>query len=394
MVLLLLSGCLGGQDDPSAGEDPAQEDPEEDDRDRQKENVVREPRALRFPLNGTWEEQKRITGSFEPQETGVGGGFFTGAFQAHIDLSDLVPEDVPVRLEASVRLDALEIPLVGPTGRVDPVDNDTVWYEKDWRTPEAGRGELKGVVKRSPEGSVGLLLEAYVPGHEPPPDVQYVVEAKATAVADEVPDGVPVAFGLGGNETVVFEARGEGDAQVLVYSPDDEIVGRVSVLDEQEWTSPRGMAGEYVVMAAHGSGSLRIVQQVESGEDPGSLRALGFERERGEPVDVEPMDATSWTFEVDRVPLRVRLSLVGPDGDAWVCFGTASVSLASPQDQVIGRAVECPSPTNVPFLYEEEWTWSTHVGDERVVPGTYEVVVEADQLEGFQARHGVEWYER
>lgn len=397
LVLLaaLLGGCLGGEEDPALSDEKDQDESKEDEGDKgQDEQTSWVLRPSRFALGEAFDEELRVEGSFEPQETGIGGGFFTGDFQARVDLSDLVPAGVPVRLDVSVQIDAEEVPLVGPTGRVDPLSNGTVWYERDWRSPEAGQGELEGVVKRGEEGSVGLLLEAYVPGHAEPPDVHYVVEARARAVPDEVPDGVPVALMLEGNETVVFEAPGEGDSEVVVFSPDDEMVGRVRVLEEQEWTSPKGAAGEFVVMASHGSGSLRIVRQVEPGQDPEGLRALGFEQEQGDPVDVVPMETTSWSFEVDRVPLRVQVTLVGPDGDAWACYGTANVLLSSPQEQVLDRSVECPSPTNVPFLYEEAWTWTTRVGDERVVSGTYEASVEADLLEGFQVHHLVQWYER
>ncbi len=392
-----LAGCFGSLEDDASWEDEDQEDAthgdEEDDKEEDKQEQINQT-LLRFPLEAAFTEQLWVNGSFEPQETGAGGGFLTGAFQKRVDLSDLVPAEVPTRLQVSVTMDAQEVPFVGPTGRADPSSNDTVWYDSTWKNPEPGRFEMSGLLKRSEDGLVGLLLEAYLPGAEGPPEMGFSLQASVTARPDSVPDRVPVAVQLAGNDTINVQVKGEEHAELLVYGPDDALVGRLFFFGQDDWTVPPGRAGEFVLLPVLGSGDIKITKQGEAVDERHTMRALGFREQIGQPRDVEPFGTTSWTFEVDELPLRVYVTLAGPSGEPWMCNGVATVRLSSPEGTILDRSVECPSPTNVPFLYEEAWTWEPGVGDPRLVAGTYEVSVEADLWYGHQVVRGVEWYER
>lgn len=389
------AGCLGG-----TGEDEARdrEADQEDDKTDDKQDAPQPPfnvgemnlTMFRFPLEKEVDAVLWKNGTFEPQETGMGGGFATGEFAKEVDLGELVPPQIPTHVEVVVTIDAEHVPFVGPTARALPTDNGTTWYELDWVEPEPGRFEMRGVLKRSEEGRFGVLLEAYVPGHEEPPEVAYSVRAAATAFPDAVPNGVPAAVEFNANETVVFEALGSSRSEVLIYGPDDTLVDRLVIVGQESWRPPTGMRGEFVVLPTYGSGDLRI--GTEKGD--GALRALGLEREEGPPHAVQPGDTVGWTFDVDERPLRVMLSLVGPDGEPWVCSGPVDLALHSPRDQVLEHSLECPSPTNVPFMFDESWTLGPALGDRSLVAGSYDASVTSDLWYGFEVHHVVERYKR
>lgn len=320
----------------------------------------------------------------------MGGGFVTGDFVKEIDLGGLVPAQIPTHVEVVVLIDAEHVPFVGPTARAVPTDNGTTWYESHWTEPEPGRFEMRGVLKRSEQGRFGVLLESYVPGHEPPPEVAYSVRATATAFPDAVPNGVPTAVDFDANETIVFKALGDSKTEVLIYDPNDALVDRLIIVGQQSWQPPADAGGEFVVLPVYGSGDLRIGKQERGGE----LRALDLEREEGRPHVVEPSDTVGWTFDVNERPLRVLLSLVGPDGEPWACSGPVELALHSPRDQVLEHSLECPSPTNVPFMFDESWILGPALGDRRVVAGLYEASVTADLWYGYNVHHVVEWYKR
>jgi hypothetical protein len=390
-ALSVLAGCLGGP----ADKDPlvvGEEEPEE--APPVPEPPPRALRTLRFPLARPVDDVHWVNGSFEPEETGLAGGFLSGEFRKFVDLSSLLPAAVPTHVAVEVHMDITAIPLVGPTGRADPVANDTVWYELEWESPEPGRFLLDGIAKRNATGTFGIALEAYLPGTASAPGLDYSIRIRAQSDPETIPGGVPVALRLDANETVWLESPGEGFAELLVFGPTDTLVGRLYFEAREDWRVPRGVHGELVFMPVHGSPGIRVGRLIAEGGDPGSLRALGFQRETGEAHILEPQQRTTWSFEVEERPLRVSITVTGEGGQPWGCTGVLAVALAAPAETVLQNTVECPSPTNIPLLHGDGWTWWTAVGDPRLVPGTYEAAVDAGLWWGFAAHHVVEWYER
>jgi hypothetical protein len=390
LVASLMAGCMD-QDGPEPVDDL---DPKVEEKEVSEEgpSEVRRDQPLVFDIDAPSGSVVDIAGVFEAQDTGVAGGFVTGSFVKDVDLRQWVPAGVPVRVEIDVRLDAEEVPLVGPTGRVDPIGNETVWYGKTLRSDDPGHMLLTGVLQRPEEGFVGVRLEAYVPGHEEPPEVRYSGEARFEVMHSKVPAGVPVAFPVQAGDNLTL--RSEAQAQVLVFSPQDQVLDRLLVDGELVWTVPPAGEGELVILGVPGSADHRLWRQVPEDEELQPLRALDLQRETGAVREVGSPGETAWSFGLEAAPLRVQLVIVGPDGEAWVCSGALSGRVGSGQGQIIERAVECPSPTNVPFLYEEEWVFASRLGDPALVPGEYEVSVESNLSHGFQAYHTVEWYKR
>lgn len=396
LAVTLLVGCMDTPEDAR----PAQEDQTDDDI-----GVTDDPEALdseegrtdrapyRFPLDVPIDLVHWENGSFSIEETGVGGGFVTGAFVQEVDLSDLLPREVPARVDIVVTLDAAAAPVVGPTGRIDPVGNGTTWYtvHEDRQGPD--RFEMGGVVTREAAGTFGIALEAYVSGPADPPEVGYSVQATVTAHPDRVPVGVPVAAMFSANETIRFVTGANDELELLIYGPDDHLMDRHFFLGHEDWTVPSGAGGEYVVVPIHGSGDLRILHN-GSGEGSAILRALGLRSETGAPHDLEPQGTVSWEFTLDRRPLRISLAVIGPSGTHWSCVGNLQIRLDAPSGSILAGTAGCPTPTNVPFMYEERWEWTSFFGDGRLVPGDYEVLVENTLWDGHHAVHTVEWYLR
>lgn len=395
LILSALAGCLGDSGDEIPPEDKAPDDDLDEEEENGGQRIFNVDdmnlSSFRFPLEASLHEAMWVNGSFQPQETGIGGGFVTGAFVKEIDLGELVPAGVPTHMEVVVTMDAETVPFVGPTGRALPMNNGTTWYESQWREPEPGRFEMNGVLNRDADGTFGIRLEAYTSGPDAPPEMDYSVYALATARPDVVPPGVPVALELAANETIVFDAHGDTRSELLVYGPDDALVDRRIISGPEPWAVPLGAGGEYVVLSVHGSAGLQISR---TDDETGVLRALHLERHQGEPHEISPSTPVSWTFALDERPLRVLLSLVGPADEPWVCSGPITLGLSSPQGAILDHSLECPAPTNVPFMFDESWILGPDIGDRRMVPGSYEASVEPDLWYGYEVRHVVEHYRR
>lgn len=402
VILLLLATSLAGcLDAPADAPRPADEsiasepEPEPSEPTGNVTAAIEKDRVpLRFPLDRPVDASYAYDGSFAPAETGLGGGFFTGGFVKEIDLTDVVPAEVPTRLDITVTLDAEHFPVVGPTARADPVANGTVWYETYRHSPTAGMFVFGGIVKRTSAGTLGVSLEAYTPGTTDPSRLDYMVEVNVTARPDAVPVGVPVAVTLGDEEAVTFETGEDQQAELLVYGPDDRLLDRLYFLGSEPWTVPAGSGGELVVVPIWGAGELRILGGTDDDGTASTLRALGLDRTLGERHALGTMETTTWDFTVKERPLRILVTVLGPPGEAWTCVGTLDVALRAPSGPVLERTAECPSPTNVPFMYEERRAWASHPGDPWLVAGDYAVAVDNTLWEGHVAYHTVETYVR
>lgn len=394
LLATIASGCIGQPTDNEVPIEPAVDMEPQPDNEPERPGAAQPIRVqrsapLRFALDDAIDTIRWHNGSFTTTDTGLGGGFATGAFVQHIDLTPHVPANVPTRLDITVTLDADQIPVAGPTARADPTSNGTTWYEAHWQSAAPGVFTFGGIVKRAPDGTIGINVEAYTPGPDEPPELDYTVRSHVTARPDRIPLGVPVAIRLDSNDTLFLHTQPDNQAELLIYGPDDRLLDRLFLVGKTQWTVPRGASGELVILPILGAADLGIV-----GPRGPTLRALDLHRATGEPHGIDTMTTTEWDFDVSKRPVRILVTVLGTGGSPWTCAGNLHVTLHSAETTILESSSSCPSPTNVPFLYEERRTWATHTGDPAVGAGRYTVTIDNTLWSGHQAYHAVETYVR
>jgi hypothetical protein len=292
-----------------------------------------------------------------------------------VDLTALVPTDVPVELSVN---------LAAPNTVYAYVYGDdgvsVVQYSSD---RQGGGWSIDVLVVRGGEGTVQLVLYQYYPSAQSGGQPSAVTGTAHSAVRSSlVPADVPVSVDLGPGDVV----NATGDIEQFVAFPPSGPALR-------DLTYPFGIAipagaptGRWTLFALADE-AVRL-----TGPDR-TLVAHRLAYSETEPVDLASGQEATWAMPVDRLPVDVGVVILSkdtvPDCCAAAAFmGSSRVALTSPGNvQVITDQDDCIPFVSCNFLVlGSSSTWrSAGFLDEHLVPGTYTASVTADQANGFQA---------
>lgn len=332
--------------------------------------------ALAFPAAADVTRTLWFNGTFEITEHSWPKGMVTSALGMEYDpdrrthdVTDEVPEGVPAVVRAEINADVGE-------GDVD------LWFEFSddiWTAsadaPYGGYTAAEiGIVRVDDPVVVTLRYDEI----DDSAAFDYTLRVDVIAHPDLVPAGIPVAVDVPtGADGLRIEFAGEGEGRAAwVWDPDDALVGRFDPGDERISVplGPDAPRGEYVVMAAQGSGPVRVHLLAVDGEDatplappPGQgLRALTQVIEMSDPQSANAGEASyTWTFEADRTPLQAAILWWGP-----AVSRETDASLSGPE----GTLFDLTISTDEVWIFPG-FGWLTAMGAEGLAAGTYEASV-------------------
>lgn len=391
IALLLLAvpatGCIGAsEDDAETGEAPARPT------DTSSPATAGELLGLTAPRvhDVRWEN-----GSMGPHEVLVGDNLPLGQTRsmddAVMDLTEAVPADTPVRVQAKITWD-------GATGaEFDAAVAAPTYYAYDTET-ELDRTTVDALVARSSDEKVGVIADADRP--DAGPETAYTLRVETTAAPGPIPADVPVALDVPAQARAVEVVPADPDAPLsaTAWGPDDTIVGYASrAAGDPAVAVPTNVSGEHVLLA-NASALLRVVDgdgepvPTSSPVDPLPLRF-----EEGEPHELPPDGGSeTWSFSLDRAPVAVGFRITS--GDAGRQPGTlsdgATVTVRSPEGIVDDTEVECPPICKLGGQGRFFWFSLGAFGDPNLAPGTYEITASYDHAANIEVTPRWLSYER
>jgi hypothetical protein len=291
-----------------------------------------------------------------------------------VDLTPLVPAQVPVELSLAVAGDGnYDLRLLAGEGVT------LLRYVEDYG---AGTYRIDATLVRSPEGTVGLWAQYYLPSLLSVVEASLRGQAHAVSRDEVVPAFVPVAVELGPGDAI--NATGDGLTQLVLIPPRGEALRAVQA--PFELRVPEGYpAGTYVAVV-DSEEAVRLL-----GPDrPLSARQLVFAQTA--PVDLAAGAVASWSMPVQGHPLVLGVVVgtkVTVEGSAVAAFpGNLDVKLTSPRNvDVVAERQECLVLVScgMALLGSYSYGFSTDLLDEHLVPGEYAVSVTTDGGRDMQA---------
>lgn len=387
---VLLAGCMGGSEDADALnqtdiDDAAAEATTDAEQPAPEDDEAR--LGFATPANV---ERLNETGSFGAADGTFVGGFLRGADTREHDLTSQVPVQAPVTLNVTItytgetsQLNAywlFEDVHVVDQHYVKNIDANTIWMEAL-------------VARSSNAGTVTAVVQADTAGEAP--EREYTLDATirshGEATLPRVPTTVPVTEASEGFELEPVGDGGLGD--VLVWGPEDSF----RTLDPQAGSASftigeEDPTGDYVVFA-------RPAQEVQTvPATPIAVRSANASQAPSQPLGIPSMQLSTgdwhetmpgepaeWTFERESPPLQAGIQARpttplavtgGPDGGL-------QVALTSPAGTVVEGSA------GFLFITSGTFTWMSPVGDEALVPGTYEAQASTSLSTSYEATHVV-----
>lgn len=203
-----------------------------------------------------------------------------------VDLTALVPPDVPVQLAYSVDDDAQAGAFVSS---FIEIEQGTVTYQDD--DEDNGGDETVVVIIMEPGGTVHLVVEQYFTGL-PPQSTTLQVAARSVVRPDVVPSYLPVSVDLEAGDVLL--AAGDGLEDFVVVPPGGAAIHHLGPF---EYNATSG--GRHIVIA-EGQGDIKLF-----GPPGTALKALIVQETMGTPHEVPSGQDVTWEFTVDGVPLYV-----------------------------------------------------------------------------------------
>lgn len=385
VLSLSLTGCLGGGDETGTVDDsgPAA-------RGDQGGNELEALTPLRFGVDEPVSEVRWENGTFQVAEHSYPKGVVTsqtGEYdpdRREIDVTPLIPQDVPVRLTAEVNADLGE-------GDLDiwfQLPQEEIWTS-DFDTPYGGYSRVEMTVLHTSREPITLMLRYDEIDDSESFDytLKYSVQAEPATLSPGVPTGIHVPEEATALRVEFGDER--EDRSVLVWDPQDAFMGRFDPGDERV-TLPVNASdsrGEYVVLTGEGSGPARA--SLIGGEDGARpLRALLQEIEFGQPQQAQGDGSeVSWTFQTDRVPLQAGIFWTSSEVSQ-----NTQATLSSPAGEILGADI-----TSDPWIGMQGFGMITDIGDAGLIAGTYEARVAFDESAGptpAEASHALVFYDR
>lgn len=353
-VALLLAGCSGpSPDSADAGPDVALS------LDASANQTLQERRAMQF-VGGHQEASMPLQVTFTQTEMCVFAAELCGASVKHVDLTPIVPADVPVELTIELTGDGnyqIQLPTEGVT---------LVRYSDSY---DSGTYRIAAMMVRSSAGTVGLTLH-YVMASVGSTDAA-VLDGFAQSVsrAEVVPAYLPASAELRPGDTI--RASGGGLEELVLFGPDGTAPLRASAAPFN-LTVPDGYpVGTYSIVAAADE-AVRLL-----GPDrPLTARQLSFVATA--PVDVPANQAVTWEMALDNHPLVAGVVLQSKptvDGMGVVSYpGNMDVALTTAGNvDVIAERMDCVVFVSCPMALLGSTSYGFWSGflDERLVPGSY-----------------------
>jgi hypothetical protein len=302
------------------------------------------------------------------------GGVVPCTGQRIVDLTAIVPADVPVQVTLSMDDDA------GPGGFVEVYlrfENAaaTTYLEDD----EDDGGDLVAVIVMQAGGRVEAVVQQFFPSLAPPAEVKFHLEARTVVRPDVVPTFLPVAVDLQAGETVL--AAGDDLEDLVVIPP-----GGTALHHLGPYVYNATSSGRHVVIAS-GQGDTRLY-----GPPGTTLKALLVQLHQGEPHPVTSGEEVAWSFTLEGIPLYVGLLVETADqaqGFAVAPFhGNHELTMTHAGFDVL-QASEAGCVASCGFSLVGSGATDHAVSDyldEHIGPGSYEVTARFETANGMQLR--------
>lgn len=302
------------------------------------------------------------TGAFSATEHCLPVSCFTGGdgHLEYVDLEEIVPVGIPVRIDVELESDA-EI-TAGVIGRF--LSEGALWNV----TPAQQSGSQGSIIAALPDGDAKLyyVIEGLFPN--PGSDTQWTLHAEATPLTERIPEGFVVGFEVDDPQRPpAITSTGFSVGTFMLWDPDDEYVGTYRT--DSNTSKPfheTGKSGEYVLFVPWGEDQLELESHAEAAA-PALLRPLGMSRTMGDFHAPAPEAPAQWDFPVETTALAVGLLFYAENG--YTHF-EEYLHLESP-DGVVHDGQLCGFCSSLIGRSENLlWFDASHT---IVVPGTYQV---------------------
>jgi hypothetical protein len=378
----LLAGCLGGETDPDASDEPAEpasaEDPQPEaaageDTDAGEGAPPGAPTPVRFDLEGFTNTTTWANGTYQPQEACVPVGCTTGDAFRTVELDDQLAEGAPTQVRAELTYDEGANPVLDPMS-LGIYSASGYFYEFDY-TDETGSTvvEVTFLADEDP-----LVLQVFYNGPAgPSTEAEYDLRIDTAADPTTVLPGMPVAVSAEPGQTVTLTSTtGDGEPAVLAYGPDDAFRGRLTgQRGELEATVPgNASAGEHVLVPTSASPPLELAT---TASQP-TMRALNYEYETGEARPVEGAEPVEWSFEPDPLPLAVG-GFLTDEAPLGASLDSGALEVVGPEGSLLSTDLGCGTCLTSGYT---EYRWSA-IGAEGLAPGAHEATYEPTGEAGY-----------
>lgn len=281
-----------------------------------------------------------------------------------LDITGQVPRGVPVRIRAAVDGQVTH----GTMGVfVGAAETEYYGFEANRDGPGAMWVEVL-LVHTAPDP---VVVGVTYGDPEPAAQVPYHLTVNIDYDPLRLPAGIPLGLRLAGAGAALRFAFPDGAGEepaVLLFDPADRLLGRFPVQGEAvEVELPDdAVEGEYVVLLAQPGGDAVVEAQGLVPESP--PRTLGQELTWGQPHAVQGATEATWSFDVPRAPVQVCMNLRGAENFLLSHRG----SIASP----LGEVVAFDHAGDF-WTFSNSW-WCTGMGQENLVPGSYDAAFAAN----------------
>lgn len=304
---------------------------------------------------------------------GCAAASMTGSdqYQETIDLSDSIPAGVPTYLHVHLQAN-------GGTGL--SLNAPYVYWEAMEFVDGAFILEAM-VIRFDSSEPIELVMTHHFPGFQFPPQAEseWNLEVTLETLPDRAPGRGAILLPLDSGTTGlnITTVRGP-NADLLVWTGDGTFVGRNSTTDGRlDYPIPQNVTDSGAVMFfVRPAATVLQINATGPDPDPGPMRVLPVEWvSTGSPESLEPTGSTSWTFEVDQIPLAIG---IGVNFDDATDNANAVIRVTSPRALVLESYVNCM--ICIGFEHRAQST----PGDINHLPGTYTVDAEATMDTGIE----------
>lgn len=387
LVAPLLAGCIGS-DPRTDGTAPATGSTEANaTRPQQGGGTGASGQGSVVAFEGTpFTAVRWANGSFQTHQVVVGemeGPAGSDVDLDAVDVTDLVPRGVPVRLEVNLTYESDGFAEVDVFLR----GSDLYGFEAGG---EPGRRWMNATAVRLGDDSVEVVANAERPSAGAETRYSLRIEV-GLAPVDRIPEAAPVAVDVPSQARLeVVPTDPDASIAVKAWDPEDTYLGRWVAEDGANLTLPLDAGGEHVLFA---NASVHLVLRAPDGTpvaDPSPPRLLDR--------DFQPRDAhalppggpsETFGFEVSRVPLSVLLFVQSGDRGSRPALAPTelAIEVRSPEGTVDTTGTTC-GPGCLAFTATGGlfWVAFSSPGNPNLTAGEYTVTVEYEGSAGMEAQ--------
>ncbi len=321
-----------------------------------------------------------FNGTFAPHEVVVGqqAPEVANADEREHEITELIPEGVPVILDATITYEADDVATMDVFVRAPQIYT----FEQ-----EAGSGQqrVRAVVGTVGDGPVAVVADADRPNAAT--ETAYTLKVNMTVDPDVLPRATPVAIDVpAGAAAVELRPLGQAPMTSAAWGTQDARIGRNETAPGRPAVYLVQGSGEHVIL----SNTTSLVRLLDPDGSPvpadGVLRPLAIAFETGEARQLPPQPG-SYTFEIEREsePLAAGLWITSAEGGQLpgVVTDGATFEIRSSSGPVATAEVDCEIEC-LAFGWlaggQGSFFWFTGspYAAENLTAGTYEVVASYD----------------